>query len=519
MVESKFDINSFASIAQTISFWAIETPSAIAIKDGNIQLSYAELEEKTTILANILSQNFSIIAGDLIAISMERGVSLIVAMIAVIKCRATYIPIDQYKPPLWIQEVLSESKPKIVLTDSVNFKNINYPKKLNLSTLEYELEKCFLNNNPKDTDACYVIYTSGTTGSPNGVFVNNRNLINLLSVSNMIYSFSESDTWCLFHSYSFDFSVWEIWGALAFGGRLVIAPHFTCRSPKDFYKLIKKEEITILNQTPSAFYPLQHEFIENDSTEKLKFVIFGGDRLDCSCISPWLNYFGYDKPKLFNMFGITETTIHVTYHKIALTELGISPIGFPLPSFDIKLLDDDKNLVSDGEVGEITITGPCVTAGYRFNQKLTSSRFIPDSCGTLRYYSGDLARFDKKIGYVYIGRKDQQIKFNGYRIEIGEIESAINKQDNVSQSAVVFDKKNPNAQKIIAYVILNQEKSFNTSQLRKSLRQLIPYYMLPTKIIVIKSLPLTTNSKVDREKLLSLYYNQHSEIKGVEHGY
>lgn len=272
----------------------------------------------------------------------------------------------------------------------------------------------------------------------------------MLKAAEIVYGFTTSDIWTLFHSCAFDFAVWETWGALAFGGKLVVVPYYICRSPRDFYQLLIKEKITVLNQTPAAFYQLI-DIAVNDPQSKqlsLKNIIFGGDVLDVHCLKPWVEKFGDKRPKIYNMYGITETTVHVTYHRITLDDLIYAEpvIGKVLPSYKVCLLDETgREVTAVGQKGEICVAGSSVTKGYLNNPKLTHEKFkvlkseSKNACDTkFIYKSGDLGAYSSDGNLLYSGRIDHQVKIRGYRIELAEIESLLNQQIEVKLAAVIM---------------------------------------------------------------------------------
>ncbi|UGA36327.1 amino acid adenylation domain-containing protein [Chromobacterium haemolyticum] len=288
----------------------------------------------------------------------------------------------------------------------------------------------------------YIIYTSGSTGRPKGVAVSHRNCARLFSSSAELFQFGPREVWTLFHSYAFDFSVWEIWGALAHGGVLLIVPPLLARSSDAFYQLLCEEKVTVLSQTPSAFRQLMaaEEANPREGDLALRYVVFGGEALDLSSLEPWLDRHGDDYPRLINMYGITETTVHVTFRRIGLPEikrkLG-SVIGAPLPDLCIRLLDDALQPVPPGMVGEIHVGGAGVALGYVNQPELSAQRFMPDphlDSGLRFYRSGDLARVTPRGELEYRGRADQQVKLRGFRIETAEIQALLSQHPAVAES-------------------------------------------------------------------------------------
>ena len=348
----------------------------------------------------------------------------------------------------------------------------------------------------------YVIYTSGSTGQPKGALLTHANVLRLFEASAEHFSFGADDVWTLFHSCAFDFSVWEIFGALLYGGKLVIVPHAVSRSPEDFHALLTEQQVTVLNQTPSAFNPLISVACAAQQNLALRYVIFGGEALDVPSLKPWFDHFGDSSPQLINMYGITETTVHVTYRPITQADLDqtSSPIGAPLADLSWYLLDANLNPVPKGCLGELYVGGPGLARGYMNRQDLTATRFIPNLLaedGSRLYRTGDLARYRNDGSIDYLGRSDQQVKIRGFRIELGEIEAQLLTQPQVRQ-AVVLAQDTASGQQLVAYVVADESTREN---LKTALKDNLPDYMVPAHLIFLPSLPLTANGKLDRRAL------------------
>jgi len=348
----------------------------------------------------------------------------------------------------------------------------------------------------------YVIYTSGSTGQPKGALLTHANVLRLFESSAEHFSFGPDDVWTLFHSCAFDFSVWEIFGALLHGGKLVIVPHAVSRSPEDFHALLIEQNVTVLNQTPSAFKPLMAVACAAQQTLALRYVVFGGEALDVPSLKPWFDQFGDQSPKLINMYGITETTVHVTYRPItaADTENPGSPIGTPLADLSWYLLDANLNPVPKGCIGELYVGGAGLARGYLNRQDLTSTRFIPNlfaDDGSRLYRTGDLARYRNDGSIDYLGRSDHQVKIRGFRIERGEIEAQLLAQPHVRQ-AVVLAQDTASGPQLVAYVVADEAIR---EDLKIALKDNLPDYMVPAHLIFLPNLPLTANGKLDRKAL------------------
>jgi acyl-coenzyme A synthetase/AMP-(fatty) acid ligase/acyl carrier protein len=315
--------------------------------------------------------------------------------------------------------------------------------------------------------------------------------------------------WTLFHSCAFDFSVWELWGALLYGGRLVIVPHSVSRSPNAFYELLASEGVTVLNQTPSAFRQLVQ--VEEDAAASrdlaLRYVIFGGEALDLQSLRPWFARHGDRKPHLVNMYGITETTVHVTYRPLSAADLEASGsrIGKPLPDVKLYLLDPQGEPVPIGVPGELYVGGGGVARGYIARPELTEERFVPDRFGAdlqaRLYRSGDLARFLAPDGDIeYLGRIDHQVQIRGFRVEPGEIEAVLGTHPGVRE-AVVVPQGQDGQSRLVGYFVAAPGGPPATGALRHHLQARLPDYMIPAALVAVGAFPMTANGKLDRDAL------------------
>ena len=351
-------------------------------------------------------------------------------------------------------------------------------------------------------DLAYVIYTSGTTGRPKGAMIEHRNVVRLLFNDKMQYDFNDRDVWTLFHSFCFDFSVWEMYGALLYGGKLVIVPRPVAQDPAEYLKLLKKHKVTVLNQTPTAFYRLSEEEVKTEGKDlALRYAIFGGEALQPLMLKAWREK--YPCVKLVNMYGITETTVHVTYKEITETEIGrgISNIGRPIPTLTTYVMDRNMRLLPVGAAGELCVGGDGVGRGYLNRPELTREKFMDNPCkqGERLYRSGDLARLLPDGDMEYLGRIDQQVKIRGHRIELGEIEAAALSCGPVREAAAVAGEDEDGNRHICVYYV--SEQAIPVGEFRKYLAGKLPGYMIPSYYVHLERIPLTANNKVDRKAL------------------
>jgi amino acid adenylation domain-containing protein len=481
-------------------------PERVAVTFDGESMTYAELQMAARRVADSIS-SLNLQGNHLIAIYMERSIEMVVAMLGVIKSGNAYLPIDPGYPEQRVCETLADASPAAVLTDAVRAEKLRATC-WNVLILE---ETLLTPSYPTDAiesqanDLAYVIYTSGSTGKPKGVMVSHRNVVRLLEQTSDWFGFDESDVWTMFHSFAFDFSVWEIWGCLLTGGRLVIVPFAVSRLADEFYALLADEGVTVLNQTPTAFGQLmQAEAASRARSLALRYVIFGGEALNLRSLLPWFTRRGDECPQLINMYGITETTVHVTYRRIfehdARHEME-SLIGEPIPDLQVHLLNDALTPVAAGEVGEICIGGAGVALGYLNRPELTAERFVrdPNDARARFYRSGDLARWRADGELVYMGRADRQVKINGFRIELGEIEATLTTFAGVTQACVIARNDAGAGQRLAAYFVGSQV--VDDESLREFAVKALPVQMRPASYTRLSELPINANGKVDREAL------------------
>ncbi|MCC5658374.1 amino acid adenylation domain-containing protein [Nostoc sp. XA010] len=489
-----------------------QTPHAVAVVFENQQLTYSELNAKANQLAFYL-RSLGVEADSLVGICVERSLEMLIGILGILKAGGAYVPLDPTYPQERLAFMLEDSQTSILLSQQHLIEKLP-PHQGQVICLDSDWNKIAtlssenLTYNVNSHNLAYIIYTSGSTGKPKGVLVNHANVVRLFTATDQWFHFNQQDVWTLFHSYAFDFSVWEIWGALVYGGRLVIVPYWISRSPDAFYNLLSQEQVTVLNQTPSAFRQLMCAEAEaNDNTKPLalRLVIFGGEALEIQSVKPWFDRHGDQVPQLVNMYGITETTVHVTYYPLTKADLEHtkSLVGRPIPDLQVYLLDQNRQLVPIGVPGEIYVGGAGVARGYLNRPQLTEERFI-NNCfannSTKVYKTGDLARYLPNGEIEYLGRIDHQVKIRGFRIELGEIEASLRQHESV-EDALVISKDN----RLISYVIPNSGKIARqlVPEVRQYLQAKLPEYMLPSAFVLVDAWPLTVNGKIDRRSLPS----------------
>ncbi|MGW4871897.1 amino acid adenylation domain-containing protein [Streptomyces chartreusis] len=486
-------------------------PAATAVTqcdlDGGARsLSYGELAVAKGRLASAL-RAAGVGPGKRVAVAVPRSVEQVVALVAIVSAGGAYVPLDLAYPDARLEYILTDAAPQVVLVapdQRDRFTELLATAGVSARVLVQGDELP-----PGDSaepemnwhDPAYVIYTSGSTGRPKGVVVPHSSVVTLLANTQPDMDFGPRDVWVQFHSFSFDFAVWELWGALAYGGELLVPEYGLTRSPVDFHRLVRERGVSVLNQTPSAFY----QFIEADrhadeALPALRRIIFGGEALELGRLRGWVERHGTASPELVNMYGITETTVHVT-HRVLTDEdfeLGdeVSPIGGAVPGLVTHLLDDRLRPVPPGRVGAIYVAGDQVSLGYLGRPGLTASRFVANPFagdGSRMYHTGDLARRTLDGELEFTGRADDQIQLKGFRVELGEVESAVRELDGVIDVAVTVAE---GADHLVAHVVGRVPEDFTESLSRK-----LPAHMVPGRVLPVDALPLTVNGKLDRKAL------------------
>lgn len=490
-----------ATITGLFEAQAARTPDAVALVFGKKTLTYRELNNRANVLAGVLRDK-GVGPEVIVGLLLPRSLEMIVGILGVVKAGGAYLPIDPDYPVDRISYTLKNSRTHYLLTQDGLAGNLNFKGEI-IDIFQLPQQEA---GNPvplnKPEDLLYVIYTSGSTGRPKGAMIEHRNVVRLLFNDGFQFDFGAGDCWTLFHSYCFDFSVWEMYGALLYGGKLVIVPREVAQDTRRFIELLKKERVTILNQTPAAFYNLvDAERLDAGSNLAVRTVIFGGEALKPIMLKPFRDR--YPQARLVNMYGITETTVHVTYKELSNEDIArnVSNIGKPIPTLKVYILDKRLNPLPIGMPGELCVSGAGVGRGYLNNPGLTAERFVPNPFaeGEIMYRSGDLARYFSQGDIEYLGRIDNQVKIRGHRIELGEIESEIIRFDRVKEAVVLTRDSLAGNKQLCAYFVASAD--FAVGELRSFLEKSLPDYMVPSFFIRVDKIPLNANGKVDRTKL------------------
>jgi amino acid adenylation domain-containing protein len=493
---------------------AARTPDAVAVTFEGASLTYRQLNERANQLARHL-RTLGVGPEVLVGICVERSLEMVVGLLGILKAGGAYVPLDPSYPADRLAYMLSDSRVPVLLTQE-NLSERLPTDGATVICLDRDWpriaaeDKRNVAGRALPASPAYVIYTSGSTGRPKGVVVCHDNVVRLFAATQAWFDFGPNDVWTLFHSYAFDFSVWELWGALFYGGRLVVVPYYGSRTPEAFCRLLRDEGVTVLNQTPSAFRQLiQAEVHESlPPSLPLRLVIFGGEALDLQSLRPWYQRHSERSPLLVNMYGITETTVHVTYRPLSLADVEAgsgSMIGEPIPDLDLYVLDPRGEPVPPGVPGELYVGGAGLTRGYLNQPALTAERFVAHPFarkpGERLYRTGDLVRWRCDGDLEYLGRVDQQVKIRGFRIELGEIESVLKQHPDVRDALVLARSDGSGERRLVAYVVAGASPAPTVEDLRRCAKSQLPDYMVPAAFVFVDAFPLTPSGKVNRRAL------------------
>ncbi|MER5868737.1 amino acid adenylation domain-containing protein [Streptomyces sp. NPDC002044] len=503
---------------------AAANPDALAVETAGGSCTYARLDAWSDAVGARLRAD-GVRRGDHVALRTAPGAGALAAMLGILKAGAAYVPLDVRNPPARNAFILADSRATAFVGDPGDGPG-DGPRAAGIPLLaDAELDALAAPDpatptavpdaaaTPGPQDTAYVIYTSGTTGRPKGVPVRHESVAALFDAAAALFDFTSDDRWLLFHSLGFDFSVWEIWGALTTGATLVVPEPGATRSPYDTLRAVAEHGVSVLNQTPTAFAGFAAAALEDGHPlPALRHVVFGGERLDPASLRAWAQRYGVTGPRLVNMYGITETTVHATFH--ALTEADLdgaeSPIGLPLPSFTARVVAGDGEEAADGEEGELWLAGPQVTAGYLDRPELDAERFAPlpgpgDAVPRRHYRSGDLVARRPDGVLVYRGRADLQVKLRGHRVELGDVESAVRSHPGVADAVVWPRTHGPGDERLVcawtpaaAAPAATPGHAATAAALRAHVGALLPAYMHPAEYRPLAELPRTVNGKTDR---------------------
>ncbi|WP_435405686.1 Tyrocidine synthase 2 [Mycolicibacterium parafortuitum] len=493
------------SIPASFAAQVDRTPDAVAIRCGNRSWTYRELDDASNRLAHLLIER-GVRTGQRVALLMPRTAEAVLAILAIVKTGAAYVPIDPVVPAARREFVLTDSAPVAAVTTTALAGELVGR---DLTVVTYDDPALARQSGaalaaPDADQVAYIIYTSGTTGTPKGVAIPHRNVTRLLQTLDADMGLADS-VWTQCHSLAFDYSVWEIWGPLLYGGRVVVVPDPVVKSPEDLHTLLAAEQVTVLSQTPSAFYALQAaDALQPEVQLALQAVVFGGEALEPQRLTSWVEAHP-DSPRLINMYGITETTVHASFREIFAGDVTsiVSPIGVPLAHLGFFVLDEALRPVAPGVVGELYVAGAGLAYGYFGRAGLSATRFVAcpfGAPGDRMYRTGDVMCWGPDGELRYLGRADEQVKIRGYRIELGEVQAALAALDGVGQAEVIAREDRPGDKRLVGYVT-GASAVLDPVGLRAALSDRLPEYMIPAAIVVVDAMPLTVNGKLDKRAL------------------
>lgn len=480
-------------------------PQATAVRYRGASLSYEQLNRRANRLAHRLRAR-GIERGALVGLACGRSDRAVAALLGILKAGAAYVPIDPSYPAEWQAMVLADSRPAALVGDP-------------LATVDracaaiddgwwHDDADASDNEDPdvasEPGDLMYVIYTSGSTGAPKGVKVSHANVGRLFPAVGAHLRFDASDVWTQFHSTAFGFSVWEIWGALAHGGCLVIVPPEQTMASRRLLDTLAAEKVTVLSQTPTAFRQLSRARVESPDAPMLphlRVVAFSGEPLENHVVEPWLRCFGDERPQLVNLYALTETSGEIAYHRVTqhdLTRDHAGVIGAPLPDVTLHLMDERGQAVGEGQVGELYVAGAAVAQGYLNRPELDAVRFPRQGPeGSQRWYrTGDLARRLGSGEYLFAGRADRQVKVRGYRVEPGQVEAALCRHPHLADAVVVAEPAAEGGTQLAAFVLPRASEPA-PKDLTAFLAARLPHYAIPAHFEPVDRLPMTPNGKLD----------------------
>ncbi|WP_156669913.1 non-ribosomal peptide synthetase, partial [Mycobacterium sp. E3305] len=482
------------SVPALFSAQVSRTPEALAVTFEGRSMTYRELDEAANQLAHLLIEHGAR-PGVCVALLFPRCAEAITAILAVLKTGAAYLPIDPMHPRSRIEFMLTDATPIAVVTTAEMRSRLDGCGLTVIDTADARIDAQpdTALPLPAPDDIAHIVYTSGTTGVPKGVAVTHDNVTQLFDALDIGIRLGPDQVWTQFHSYAFDFSVWEIWAALLFGGRLVVVPESVARSPGEFHNLLTKERVRVLTQTPSAVSTLSPEGLEFTA------LVIGAEACPPALVDAWA-----PGRVMTNVYGPTETTMWASKSAPLLPGSGSPPIGSPITGAAFFVLDELLCPVMPKVVGELYIAGRGVGVGYWRRAGLSASRFV--ACpfgppGTRMYRTGDLVRWRPDGQLDYLGRADEQVKIRGYRIELGEIRSALSELPGVGQAAVIAREDRPGDRRLVGYLTETATGAVDPAVARDALARRLPGYMVPSAIVVLQTLPLTVNGKLDTRAL------------------
>lgn len=502
-------------IHHKLEIQAHETPNNIALVDKKTEFSYKQLNDASNALANILLAN-KIDLEDNVVVCLDRSIELMISIFGILKSGGVYIPVTPNYPKGRINQILSESAPKFIITFE------RYQELYDETVAEIIFVDDFINNYPRlintspkinitSKNLAYTIYTSGTTGNPKGVLIEHHSVMNRIGWMQRAYPLSENDVLIQKTSITFDVSIWELFWWTFAGARLVILPDGDEKKPEQLINYINEFNISIIHFVPSMFNVFT-DVVENGRIEEqigsLKWIFCSGEKLESRVVSQFYQMTAKleNNTSIVNLYGPTEATVDVSYYECKKEDKTDDiPIGKPIDNTEIYIINADCNLLPRGQEGELVICGVNLARGYLNQQQLTNEKFINlEVFGKIKraYKTGDRAYYNEAGNLIFKGRLDSQVKLRGNRIELSEIENTIKRFEKVSLCVCVLKGQPILSAHIIAFVVPEKNKIVNTEELKRYLAIWLPEYMIPSKIEIVESLPITIHGKLDRNSLL-----------------
>jgi amino acid adenylation domain-containing protein len=492
----------------------LRTPEAIAVTWRKQQLTYQELNARANQLAHYL-RDLGVKRGELVGICLERSIEMIIGFLGVLKAGGGYVPLDPSYPPERLAFMLADSQASVLVTESSTLEQLSaYTGQIVYLDVNWPIINRSMVDNPDSAggaeNVAYMIYTSGSTGRPKGAGVYHRGVVNLLHWFVEEFQISADDTSLIVTSHSFDLTQKNIFAPLTVGGKVALFGS-NLYDVAALCQNLCEQSATLLNCTPSAFYPLleyagqsQEPFCQLTS---LRHLFLGGEPIISPKLQNWLHS-PICHAEIVNTYGPTECTDIATFYRLPRGRQGSEvfvPIGKPIWNVKILILDQDLRLVPIGVVGELCILGDGLGTGYIRDSALTAMRFSPhpytNECGPVLYRTGDIARYRPDGNIELLGRMDQQIKIRGFRVEPGEIEAILRENVGVQDCVVMVQSDVQGIKRLLAYIVPVPERSLSPSGLRHYLAERLPDYMIPSAFIPLTSLPLTANGKLDKNAL------------------
>jgi len=477
-------------------------PQTVAVRDTSSALTYRELDERAAAVAGALVRR-GIRPGTRVAVCMDRTVDYVAAVLGVLRAGGCFVPLDPWHPAQWRARTLTSAAIAHAVIDATTADDF-----LDIEEIEAWDFTMLLGSDASGelpagvvTQPAYIIHTSGTTGRPKGVVIPHRNVLALVEATRELFALSTRDVWTMFHSAAFDFSVWEMFGSLLTGGTLVMVPHWTARDPEHFADLLEDSEVTVLSQTPSSFAKVRDHLLARDLGRRLRLIVFGGEALDPRMLREWMASRHPAQCRLVNMYGITETTVHVTARYVEMEDAihGSCSVGRPLPGWEVSVRDEYGHPGPVGVAGEIWVAGAGLASGYLGQPELTAARFVTDAASGTRFYrSGDLGRLDIACQLDHLGRVDNQVKIYGHRVETHEVRTALVEDPAVSDAVVDVVSGDAGPQ-LHGYLVLARPDT--TVEVRRRLAARLPGYMIPASLTAVTEIPLNANGKADLTRL------------------